>query len=225
MSKANATETISAFAQNAEALSSLLWPVILAVLLWKLFPLVRGIVESRPFTVKVGDMEISVQSASDQLQKQIEDLTEQVIDLRKGQPQSIQPLQAEKPVNAPIAPAPVILWVDDKPQGNAVEIAQINSLGIKVITALSTAEAMGVLSKEAVGVVISDMGRAEANGYRSDAGLELLDSMRDGGFDQPFMIYTGRRSAERARHGVGKKGDGATYSPVELMTWVQTKLT
>jgi hypothetical protein len=69
------------------------------------------------------------------------------------------------------------------------------------------------------------MGRHEENGYRSEAGLELLKALRGAGFDQPFLMYTGKRGAERANVSVKSgNGDGATASPVELLGWLQAKL-
>lgn len=209
-----------------KAIAPLLWPLIAAVVLWKLFPIVRDIAKNRAFTVKVGDMELSVQNATDQVQTQIQDLQDQVLALREAQP-GAKLLAPELAIGRASA-QPVgrtILWVDDKPEGNAFEIAQAESLGIRVITARSTAEGMNVMRSESVTGIISDMGRREEDGYHAEAGLELLRALRAAGFDQPYLMYTGKRGAERANVSVrSEKGDGATASPVELFGWLQAKL-
>jgi CheY-like chemotaxis protein len=209
-----------------KAIAPLLWPLIAAVVLWKLFPIVRDIAKNRAFTVKVGDMQVTVQSATDQVQTQIRDLQEQVLALRAAGPGTRLLVPEQRDSTAPAQHATrTILWVDDKPEGNACEIAQVESLGTRVVTARSTAEGMNVMRSEAVTAIISDMGRHEENGYRSEAGLELLKALRGAGFDQPFLMYTGKRGAERANVSVKSgNGDGATASPVELLGWLQAKL-
>jgi hypothetical protein len=51
-----------------KALTPLAWPLMLAFLLWKLFPALKGIVTSRSFAVKIAGMEVSVQDATEQFQ-------------------------------------------------------------------------------------------------------------------------------------------------------------
>jgi CheY-like chemotaxis protein len=213
-----------------DAIAPLLWPLIAAVALWKLFPVVRDVAKNRGFSVKVAGMEVSVQSATDQTQTQIQDLQAQVLALREAMSKALPDAKflAPKPAVAAASAQPArrtILWVDDKPEGNAFEIAQVESLGMSVVTARSTAEGMNVMRSKAVTAIISDMGRYEEHGYRDEAGLELLRALRASGFDQPFLMYTGKRGAERANVSVkAEKGDGATASPVELLGWLQEKL-
>ena len=219
------TGIVNIIVELLKAIGPLLWPLIAAVVLWKLFPIVRDVAKNRAFTVKVGDMEVSVQNATEQFQTQIQDLQNQVLALRESQ--GAKPADAEPTTLRANAEAPsrTILWVDDKPEGNAFEIAQVESLGIRVITARTTAEGMTALRSEAVAAIISDMGRREEDGYHAEAGLEFLRALRSAGFDQPYLMYTGRRGAERANVSVkAEKGDRATASPVELLGWIQAKL-
>jgi len=210
-----------------KALSPLLWPIILAILLWKLFPAVKAIVSSRAFSVKIAGMEVSVQDATEQLRVQIGDLQKQVIALRSGAVADVAPKAQPAPI-APLAPAPVrsraILWVDDKPSNNALEIAQLKSRGIDVVPALSTADALACLAGRDFGAVVSDMGRREDGQYRGDAGMQLLTELRRQDPDIPFMIYTAaRRVGPTHAAVVAAGGDGATASPVELLEWVARK--
>ena len=64
-----------------DALGSFAWPVLVALLLFRVSPYVPSIVhdlrealKSRAFTVKVGAAELSVQEASDEIRKKIADL-------------------------------------------------------------------------------------------------------------------------------------------------------
>ncbi len=214
-----------------ESIGGLLWPLIVAVLLWKLFPHVRDILLKRPFTVKVGNIEVSVQDANEKVRMQLEDLQRQVVLLRESRSKSDSGSAALSAIATPEAVTtqrahPVVLWVDDKPDGNAYEIAQMENMGFEVITSRDTAEAMGILrGPKGVAAIISDMGRNEPQGYQGKAGLELLSAARADGFEQPFLIYTGKRGAEAAKTMVlAERGDGATASPVELLHWLRATL-
>jgi hypothetical protein len=50
-----------------EALGKLAWPILAAIITYKFLPILTAIVKSRSFTVKVGEMEVSVQEASEQI--------------------------------------------------------------------------------------------------------------------------------------------------------------
>ena len=219
-----------------EALASLLWPFIVAVLLWKLFPALRGIVTSRSFAVKVGGIELSVQDATEQIRLQIEDLQKQVIQLRSAQGENGLPngpveagREAELAAVPAVQPAQTprrILWVDDKPSNNAFEIAQLRKEGIDVQQASSTDEALACLTTGGpFGAVISDMGRLEAGQFRAKAGAELAEAMRKDGITLPIMIYTSTRAAQgwdAAMRGAGSAG--ATASPTILLEWIRSSL-
>jgi CheY-like chemotaxis protein len=118
-----------------------------------------------------------------------------------------------------------ILWVDDTPSNNAMEIAQIAKWDIDVTQSLSTDEAIGILkSQTGFDAVVSDMGRTEGGAYRAQAGLILLNTMRTAGITAPFMIYSSSRLAQRNREDVlNAGGDGATSSTVELLEWIRKK--
>lgn len=207
-----------------KALTPLAWPLLAAVLLWRLFPALHAIATSRAFTVKVAGMELSVQSATEQLRNQIEDLQKQVLALRSEPASGTEPkAHLTEPASSAAPVAPRGLWVDDKPDNNAFEIAQLEDEGIEIVQASSTEEAMAILaSSRGFGFVISDMGRREGGAYRGQAGLLLLSAMRRAGFDTPFMVYSARRYADRNNAEVREAGgDGATASPIELMEWIR----
>lgn len=215
--------------ETISALATLAWPIIVALIVWKLFPFVKAIVESRAFSIKVAGMEISVQDATEQLRTQIEDLQQQVLALRGANAGgAIQTDVAALPPE-PALPAPAngpVLWVDDKPSANAFEIAQLESMGVPVIKATSTAAAMEALGRQPqVRAIISDMGRNENGVYHGKAGIELLTHVRSAGIDAPYVVYTTAKYAQRRNDEVvASGGDGAISSQVELLEWLKRKV-
>lgn len=215
-----------------KALTPLVWPLILAIVLWRLFPVITAIVKSRAFSLKIAGMEVSVQDAADQVRAQIEDLQHQVIALRRGAGAAAAAKTATtaralaKPLAPPDGRSPKVLWVDDNMSNNAFQIAQLHDLGVTVIQSSSTEDAMSIMNGNPnFDAVISDMGRREGGAYRVQAGLILLGAVRKAGLQVPFMIYSSQKYADRARNEViAAGGDGATSSPVELLEWVRQKL-
>lgn len=218
-----------------QALASLLWPLIVLVVLWRVFPLVRDIAQSRSFTVKIAGMEVSVQDATEKLREQIDDLQKKVIEIRSGHAAGAAPEAFAEPAGAQ-APGGrnsdssalrprTILWVDDKPSNNALEVASLRQRGIDVKQSQSTEEALAVLSGGGIAAVLSDMGRFESGRFVSRAGLALLKQMGKAGYNLPFLVYT---SPSTARHQDAEVkalgGDGATASPVDLMEWIERTL-
>jgi CheY-like chemotaxis protein len=68
-------------ARIIEAIGSLLWPLLVAVLLVRVIPHIPGVVadlrramRTRAFTVKIGGVELSVEEAAEQLRRQVADL-------------------------------------------------------------------------------------------------------------------------------------------------------
>lgn len=211
-----------------KVLTPLTWPLMLAILLWKLFPALRGIVTSRSFAVKIAGMEVSVQDATEQFQTQISDLKKQVMLLRSDRgPAGSGPEFTEAPAPSAVAKkSPRILWVDDNPTGNALEIAQLKERGIEVSQAMSTADAMAMLRNDpSFGAIISDMGRSEQGAYHAQAGLTLLGALKSAGYNVPFLVYSSRKNAARYSEEVRSAGgEGATASPVELQEWIDRKV-
>jgi CheY-like chemotaxis protein len=209
------------------ALATLAWPLLLAFLLWKLFPIVKEILQSRGFTIKIAGMEVSVQEAAQQLRTQIEDLQKHVIRLRSGeQPSGTSPEPGKLLSHGEPKKPPRILWVDDDPKGNVLQIAHLKDRGIDVVQAVSTNEAIAHLnSGMAFDAVISDMGRREGGVYNAHAGLAFLNEMKQVGHHVPFYVYTSPEAAAHSDKEVrAAGGDGATASAVELQEWINRKL-
>jgi CheY-like chemotaxis protein len=224
-------------ARVIEAIGSLLWPLLVAVLLVRVLPHVPGVVadlrralRTRAFTVKLGGVELSVEEAAEQLRRQVTDLQAHMaaqlaereaaprLPAPPGPPGSPGAGPAE--AGAPARPdgPPTVLWVDDNPDDNTLELAKLRDDGVEVLLARSTAEAMDVLSlRRGIGAIVTDLGRAEDGEFRSHAGLALLRQLREAEQDQPVVVYTSARRVELDRRDALDAGASVvTSSPVEL---------
>jgi len=215
-------------ARIIEAIGSLLWPLLVAVVLVRVLPLVPGVVadlrralRTRAFAVKIGGAELSVEEATEQLRRQVTDL----------QTHMASQLAGDAGAGAAAAPAggqerAAVLWVDDNPDANALELAKLRDDGLEVLLARSTAEAMDVLSlRRGVRAIVTDMGRSEDGEYRSHAGLALLRQLREAEQDQPVLVYTSARRAELDhRDALDAGATVVTASPTELFAAIRRLL-
>jgi CheY-like chemotaxis protein len=208
-------------ARIIEAIGSLLWPLLLAVVVFRVLPHLPGTVadlrqalRTRAFKVKVGGVELSVEQATEQLRRQVTDLQTQVA----AQLAERGPAAAAAAAPQPYQGRPTVLWVDDRPEGNALELAKLRDDAVEVLQARSTAEAMDVLTlRRGVQAVITDLGRGEGGEYRPHAGLELLRQLHEAGFELPVLVYTSARGVARDREDAVAAGAAlVTASPTEL---------
>jgi CheY-like chemotaxis protein len=204
-------------ARVIEAIGSLLWPLLVAVLLIRVIPHIPGVVadlrramRTRGFTVKVGGVELSVEEATEQLRRQVTDLQAHMVNQLAGTAEAAAPVAGQERA--------AILWVDDNPDANALELAKLRDDGLEVLLARSTAEAMDVLSlRRGIRAVVTDLGRSEDGEFRSHAGLALLRQLREAEQDQPVVVYTSPRRAELDRQDALEAGAvTVTASPTEL---------
>ena len=223
-------------ARIIEAVGSLLWPLLVAVVLIRVIPHIPGVVadlrkamRTRAFTVRIGGVELSIEDAAEQLRRQVTDLQTQLAAQLAQRDDAGPPAAPGAPPGAPAGaeagagPAAdqgraTILWVDDNPEGNALELAKLRDDGLEVLMARSTAEAMDVLSlRRGVRAIVTDMGRAEDGEFRSHAGLALLRQLHEAEQDQPVLVYTSARRVELDRQDALDAGAAAvTASPTEL---------
>jgi CheY-like chemotaxis protein len=109
-----------------------------------------------------------------------------------------------------------ILWVDDRPHNNNYERGALESIGFRFVLALSTNEALQILSRQQFAAIISDMGRNE--GPRE--GYALLDALRSRGDRTPFFIYAGSNAPKHKREAIVRGAQGSTNDPQELFELV-----
>lgn len=224
-----------AAAQAAEILDALrgyFWIGLAAVVVWRLFPVIRKRFESGDLSFKLFGQEMTVSEASERLHSELDDLRNKVIELGDRVDRSADeatgdaateaaPEALAEPDRPPVRPTR-ILWVDDEPKNNAFLIESLRTdRGAEVIEATSTDEALEDLGANPRGfdVVISDMGREERGGIRPLAGVDLLRRMRDQGLTVPVVIYASPDAVARGREAAVDAGAVAvTASATELLT-------
>jgi CheY-like chemotaxis protein len=180
------------------ALASLAWPVVLAVLLFKLYGPIKSLVKSargRGFTIKVAGNELTMEEVSEQQRVIVSDLQNKVAELEKRafNAPADQGASIERP--APLRSTSRILWVDDEPRNNSLLAAALEERGTRVEIALSTDEALKKFTKQSFDAVISDMGRPEGD----KAGLDLTRAIKALSPDTPVFIYCGSWGARMLR--------------------------
>jgi CheY-like chemotaxis protein len=109
-----------------------------------------------------------------------------------------------------------ILWVDDRPDNNIYARQAFEAFGIRFTLALSTTEALNLLSENKYVAIISDMGRKEG----PQEGYVLLDTLRQQGNQTPLFIYAGSNSPAHKREAMEHGGQGSTNSVQELFQMV-----
>lgn len=199
------------------AIAAVGWPLVFGVLIWKLLPILKSRLSAGDVTVKMFGVEVSLQDASENFGKQLADLQDKVAQLRivaeRSHPHSLDPAR-------PTADAPAresILWVDDNPANNAFEVARIRSAGIAVDQVDSTDEALASLTHTRYTKVITDLQRHENGRTSPQAGIELINRMRENGIPTPVYVYCSRRAVDLFGDKIRAAGaTGITSSPLEL---------
>jgi len=106
-----------------------------------------------------------------------------------------------------------ILWVDDIPANNSVEKESFEALGIEVISATNTEQAIDILRTKRFDLVISDMGRPPDQ----RAGYTLLSKMHELKIHIPFLIYAAGGSIPEHRiEAMNRGARGSTNRATEL---------
>lgn len=183
-------------AKLISAFASLAWPVVLAVLLFKLYSPIRTLVESalkRKFTIKVAGNELTMEEASEQQRVIVSDIQSKLAELEKRLNASPNATQAQ--LVAPSASNKRILWVDDNPKNNSFLVASIEERGVRVDTALTTDEGMAKFKKLQYDIVLSDMGRPESE----KAGIDLTEKIKSISPKTPVYIFCGSWAARNFR--------------------------
>ena len=185
-------------ARIIEAIGSLLWPLLVAVVLIRVLPHVPALVadlrramRTRAFTVRVAGAELTVEEATEQLRRQVTDLqTHMAIQLAEqdgaGPPPPPAPGSAAGTGEAagPSGPGrPSLRWVDDRPDDHALELGKLRDDGIEVLLARA-----------------------------------LLRQLKEAEHTQPVLVYTDAARAELDRQDALDAGAAlVTASPVELL--------
>ena len=111
-----------------------------------------------------------------------------------------------------------MLWVNDKPTEGALEIAALQDQGVTVRRAGSTTEAMQLLMSGRFhpDAIVTDMGRREEGEYRSNAGIILIEKIRNAGFNPAFVVYGSPKYQHKNAAQAAQAKATAVSSSVEL---------
>ena len=187
---------MDAIAKLISALASLAWPIVLAVLLYKLYEPIRTLVESargRKFTIKVAGNELSMEEVSEQQRAIVSDLQAKIAEIEKRISAGMIPLK--RSINVSASTNKRILWVDDRPKNNSFLVAALEERGARVDIALSTNEAVVKIKKIPYDIILSDMGRPEGD----KAGIDLTRKLKELSINTPVYIYCGSWAAQHLR--------------------------
>lgn len=183
-------------AKLISALASLAWPLIFAVLLFKLYSPLRTLIESargRKFSIKIAGNELTMEEASEQQRIIVSDLQTKIAEFEKRFGSETTTLQA------PVIPLSNInkriLWVDDRPKNNSYLVALLEERGARVDIAMSTEKALEKLKKTQYDIAITDVDRPE--GER--AGIDLTKIIKTLIPNMPIYIFCGSWAARNLR--------------------------
>lgn len=190
------------------AIATLLWPLIVIILLFAFRNGIRALIDSartRRFSVRVGEMEVSMEEFNRQQGALIKDLQNQMVELKKAMEAGQKtPQDGEKPAPAAlpdysIQPLPrrrSILWVGDRPLGNAVMLQYLADSGLDVTTASSSREGLGKLRATHFDKVVTDLHHPNGVSTGEPPGIQLVKSIREMKEDIPVYIFTSPKQAE-----------------------------
>lgn len=224
------------FASLLDAIATLAWPLLLGVLLFRLRHILSGVLESarsRRFTIKLAGTELTMEEAAEQQRLLISDLQEALVALEQRFQAFSEYREVAEPAFLPepdIALAAAkgeepersrvrsILWVDDNPRNNASLIAHLEDLGVRVVTALTTADGIRQFMSGNFDRIITDIGREEDGEYRRDAGIELIRKVREEDPKVPVLVYTSSGGSRHRGHDARAAGAAlVTSSPTSLL--------
>lgn len=182
-----------------KAIAALLWPVMVILVLFWFRKDVRGVIDSarsRKFSVKVGEMELSMDEYSKQQNDLIRDLQTQVAAMQKsledGKAKKKKPATAGE--SAPSTRS--ILWVDDHPKNNAVLIQNLTESEIRVTTAATNEEALSLIRAMKFDKIVTDLRHPKNGSVIDTAGLDLVKVIREMDIHIPVYIYTSPSKVE-----------------------------
>jgi CheY-like chemotaxis protein len=109
-----------------------------------------------------------------------------------------------------------VLWVDDHPERNALQVDQLERRGVVVDAVASTKEALQKLTGQRYQLIVSDMERVESGKPVPNAGLDLIRTVRTFDRETPVVIFA-------AGPGGKMLADTATQIGADLVTssWFQ----
>lgn len=112
-----------------------------------------------------------------------------------------------------------LLWVDNRPKNNIVEIEQLRQWGATITETLSTTEGMAALRSQPFDVIVTDMARGK--GVKQRAGLDLLARVLQYAPDIPVIIFAGAFAKRAPEVGLKAGAFGVTNNRAKLYQLVE----
>lgn len=110
-----------------------------------------------------------------------------------------------------------ILWVDDSPANNRLEVQSLRAAGVEIDTATSNQEALSYLGRSHYDLVLSDVHRPPPQ--EPEAGLALDSLLREAGVSPPIAYYVGEATGAET-----PGGQPVFDTPTDLLRHVATVL-
>jgi CheY-like chemotaxis protein len=215
------------FADLADGVVKLSAVVLVAYALIKLLPYLG----QRGFTAKIFGNEVKLNGPTDAVEtlsatfkKQIDDLRAQVTAL---QTKTDSAPAAAHGLTSEAQPARTLLWVDDNPDNNLFEVGELMEAGFVVTQVRSTAEALSRLQEGNFDLVVTDMGRKEHGRRVDDAGLRLIEWIREHEISKtrqqmPVFVYCSDRAiATYGEKAIQSGATGITSSTTGLLRGIR----
>lgn len=175
------------------ALRDAAWPLLLAVVIWRLFPTLKRLLESRGFSLKLGQFEFTAQEWSEDVVRATAD-THRSIGALENEVAALKIAATasghdQRPAPSARREIHNILWVDDLPSAARYEAVQLEALGARVTQVSTMPRALELLASQTFDVVVTNVGRNEEGGYDPDAGAKLARAIRKRDARQPVVVY------------------------------------
>lgn len=162
-----------------------------------------GLIAVLPFAdqirkVKIGAFEAELAARMERMEHRVSDISESVTDPGNDSPDvGLFTLGAlDVKVDMPASMPERVVWVDDDPDGNRLEIAELQKR-FDVITATDTANGLIEVNKSPhTTLVITDAVRKEDSVLNTHAGVDLIDELGNRFPHVPVYVYCGPESLE-----------------------------
>lgn len=115
----------------------------------------------------------------------------------------------------------LVLAVNDNPHADLDLFEWLAARGAVVLRAYSTANALALMERARVHVVISDLARMEGDVLNKRAGIELVRAIRERGSDVPLVIYTMDKSPRVKELAVEAGANYVTEGADDLRDWLK----
>ena len=187
------------------------WPALAAFVLYKFYaPIGRALEKITDLRVKAPGVDISakIQAAA---------ALGAASASRDGAPEDKDQIAfaITESVDLPIKKrARIVLWVDDQPESNEYEREALDAIGIRLVLAKSTEDALRIMQKRKFSAIISDMGRPPDD----RAGYTLLSQLAED--HPPFIIYSSVETPQTRNEAKMNGAFGSTNHPTELFNLV-----